>query len=257
MDVPVVSAKQMLTWLDGRNSSSFGSLGWSGNTLSFSIAVGSGANGLRAMVPTQSSVGALTGISRNGSGVSFNRETVKGVEYALIPATAGAYVAQYAVDTTPPVISSVTATPGSGGAATVSWTTDEASTSRVDYGTVSGSLGSTVSDPAGVTAHSVNLTGLATNTTYYYRVTSTDAASNSATSPNPPAAPASFATPSAAFIDTTAADFSAGTTGASTAVSQFADGEVVLRGALQEEFSGTTVPSGWTAAPWQAEGPRR
>ena len=27
--VPVVSAKQMLTWLDGRNGSSFGSIAWS------------------------------------------------------------------------------------------------------------------------------------------------------------------------------------------------------------------------------------
>ncbi len=252
--VPVVSAKQMLTWLDGRNSSSFGSFGWSGNTLSFSIAVGSGANGLRAMVPTQSSVGALTGITRNGSGVSFTRETIKGVEYAFIPAAAGAYTAQYAVDSTPPVISSVSATPGSGGTATVTWTTDEPATSRVDYGTASGSLGSNVSDSALVTAHTINLTGLATNTTYYYRVTSTDAASNSATSPNPPTAPASFATPSAAFIDTTAADFSAGTTGASTAVSRSADGEVVLTAALREEFSGSSLPSGWAAAPWQAGG---
>ena len=28
--VPIVSAKQMLTWLDGRNGSSFGSLSWNG-----------------------------------------------------------------------------------------------------------------------------------------------------------------------------------------------------------------------------------
>ena len=31
--VPVVSAQQMLTWLDGRNGSSFGSLSWAGNSL--------------------------------------------------------------------------------------------------------------------------------------------------------------------------------------------------------------------------------
>ena len=33
--VPVVSARQMLEWLDGRNASSFESLAWNGNTLSF------------------------------------------------------------------------------------------------------------------------------------------------------------------------------------------------------------------------------
>ena len=64
--VPVVSARQMLTWLDGRNGSSFGSIGWNGNTLTFTIAVGAGANGLRAMVPTSAAVGALTGITRDG-----------------------------------------------------------------------------------------------------------------------------------------------------------------------------------------------
>ena len=39
----------MLTWLDGRNGSSFNGLSWTGNTLTFSIAVGSGANNLQAM----------------------------------------------------------------------------------------------------------------------------------------------------------------------------------------------------------------
>ena len=38
--VPLVTARQMLTWVDGRNGSSFGNLSWSGQTMSFSIAVG-------------------------------------------------------------------------------------------------------------------------------------------------------------------------------------------------------------------------
>jgi len=33
--VPIVSGRQMLTWLDGRNGSSFGSIAWSGGTLNF------------------------------------------------------------------------------------------------------------------------------------------------------------------------------------------------------------------------------
>ena len=52
---PVVSAQQMLTWLDGRNNSSFGSLSWSGNTLSFNVTQGSGARNLQAMLPTNGS----------------------------------------------------------------------------------------------------------------------------------------------------------------------------------------------------------
>ena len=45
--VPIVTATQMLTWLDGRNGSSFGSLSWSGNNLSFTIVVGTGARNCR------------------------------------------------------------------------------------------------------------------------------------------------------------------------------------------------------------------
>ena len=31
-DIPVVSGRQMVDWLDGRNSSSFGSIAWDGTT---------------------------------------------------------------------------------------------------------------------------------------------------------------------------------------------------------------------------------
>ena len=65
--VPVVSSRQMLTWLDGRNNSSFGSITWNSNKLDFTINHASGANGLRAMVPTSSAVGLLTGVKLNGN----------------------------------------------------------------------------------------------------------------------------------------------------------------------------------------------
>src|SRR5688572_3746146 len=86
-------------------------------------------------------------------------------------------------DTTPPVISGETATNITDSGATISWTTDEASNSVVEYGLTT-SYGSTASDPANVTSHSVPLSGLAANTLYHYRVKSTDAAGNTATSPD-------------------------------------------------------------------------
>ena len=52
------------------------------------------------------------------------------------------------------------------------------------------------------------------------------------------------------LIDTTSADFGAGTTGAETYVSQTADGEVTLTPAVGAEFSGVNLPSGWSAFPW-------
>jgi hypothetical protein len=95
------------------------------------------------------------------------------------------------------VISAVAATATAAGVATVSWSTNEASTSRVDYGSTAASLGQNVSDAARVSAHSMQISGLTPGATYFYRVTSADAAGNSATSPAPPAAAASFNVPAA------------------------------------------------------------
>ena len=63
-DVPVVSARQMLTWLDARNASSFGSFNWNGSALGFTVARDPGANGLQAMLPTRVGAQALSSITR-------------------------------------------------------------------------------------------------------------------------------------------------------------------------------------------------
>ena len=93
--VPVVSARQMLTWLDGRNTSSFQGLAFSGGRLSFSVAQGAGATGLQAMLPASGPTGALQAIARNGQPVAFATQTIKGITYATFPADAGSYVATY------------------------------------------------------------------------------------------------------------------------------------------------------------------
>jgi hypothetical protein len=131
--VPVISARQMLDWLDGRNGSSFENLSWNADTdnLSFTVAAGAGTNGLQAMVPARSDSGPLTGLTRDGAQVSTTKKTIKGVEYAFFSASAGNYVASYGADTTPPAISALKAEPGTDGSATISWTTDEPSDSRV------------------------------------------------------------------------------------------------------------------------------
>ena len=104
-----------------------------------------------------------------------------------------------APDNTPPVITVVKAAPGSN-TALITWTTDEPSTSRVDYGTSPQSLTLNFVDPALVTAHSVLVAGLTPKTTYYFRVTSADALSNSATVPATGSSPASFVTNSAGLV---------------------------------------------------------
>ena len=60
---------------------------------------------------------------------------------------------------------------------TVTWTTDEPSDSRVEYGH-SDSYGSTVSVATPVTQHSVTVTGLSPSTEYHFRAGSTDACGN-------------------------------------------------------------------------------
>jgi hypothetical protein len=211
--VPVVSARQMLEWLDGRNGSSFSNMTWAGNILSFQIQVGAGADGLRALVPSSTPLGALTGVQRDGAAVPHTLQTIKGVEYAVFAAQPGSYQVAYGVDATPPLISGVSASPGPG-SATISWLTNENSDSRVDFGTTPGALSLSAGDSAQVTSHSVVLPGLAPNTTYYYRVRSADTIGNAATSPAPPDPPLSFTTPAPAIsvADGSAAEGDAGTT---------------------------------------------
>ena len=254
--VPVVSARQMLNWLDGKNGSTFADLAWSGNQLSFTLGVGTGARNLRGMLPWAAAAGELASLTRDGQPVALTRETIKGVDYGFFPASAGAFVATYVADTTPPAISAVSATPGAGGTtAVVTWTTDDPSDSRVDYGTSPGSLAQSASGAIPVTSHSLGLTGLSPATTYYYRVTSADAASNAATSPAPPAAPATFMTPgTACALDQTAAEFAQGSTIASVAITEVGDGELTLAPLVSADFSGSALPAGWGSAPWTGGG---
>jgi hypothetical protein len=93
--VPVVSAAQMLTWLDGRNDSSFGGLSFTAGQLRFHLNAAPGSRGLQAMIPTVSSGGALEGLSRDGRAVPLDHRTVKGISYVVFDAVPGDYVASY------------------------------------------------------------------------------------------------------------------------------------------------------------------
>ena len=104
--VPVVTAKQMLTWLDGRNTSSFGNIAWNGGQLSFTATPAAGANNLDVMVPFTSTAGTLASVTRDGAPVTYTTRTVKGVVYAFVRAGAGTFVATYQADTTAPTVTS-------------------------------------------------------------------------------------------------------------------------------------------------------
>lgn len=100
-NVPMVSSAQVLTWLDGRNSSTFSNFTGSDGQFSFDIAPAVGSTGLRAMLPTHDAGGTLSTLTVGGVAVSYQTETVKGQEYATFSAQPGTYTATY-TDYTPP-----------------------------------------------------------------------------------------------------------------------------------------------------------
>jgi hypothetical protein len=168
-----------------------------------------------------------------------------------LTANSPAFFATPAVDVTPPVISSVNAIPGTIMSATISWHTDEQSNSRVDYGLASDALLMSVSSTGLVTEHTLTLTGLAPNTTYYYRVTSADVLNNSATSPDITLPAAMFITSSSgSFTDTLTIDFNAGSFDSCIIDASIGDGAIRLAAAVDEDFSGTGLPGGWSSSAW-------
>ena len=94
--VPVITSAQMLTWLDGRNNSSFSNINWNTNTLSFTVTAASGAHNLQVLVPSHSAAGTLVSLSLNGTAVAYSVQVIKGLSYASFLTTGGAYQAVYA-----------------------------------------------------------------------------------------------------------------------------------------------------------------
>jgi hypothetical protein len=87
-------------------------------------------------------------------------------------------------DVTPPVISAIHSETTST-TATITWTTNEPSNSYLlysleDLSTATTTL--TANSSTLVTSHSLGVTGLTASTTYHFKVSSTDASNNSATS---------------------------------------------------------------------------
>src|SRR5262249_24649846 len=147
---------------------------WNPGALTFTVAAGATANGLTAMVPAQAKGGAILGITRDGTAVTFETRAVKGVTYAFFSSLPGSYVVTYTIDDTPPVISDVAAAPGLNDTAAITWTTNESADSRVEYGTSPAALTNHANNDALITSHNVLLSALAPLTTYYYRVVSMD-----------------------------------------------------------------------------------
>ncbi len=131
--VPVVSAQQMLDWIDGRNASAFRNLSYADQRLRFTVAGGSGSRGLQAMLPASNAAGALS-LTRNGAPVVAPARVVKGMNYAFFDAADGNYVATYG---TPAPDTTITGASVSGTTARFTFVSDSAGASfqcRMDGG---------------------------------------------------------------------------------------------------------------------------
>ena len=98
LQIPVVSAKQMLEWLDARNKSTFSNYSWNNNQLGFTVSQDAKALNLKGMLPVQVSAGNFISLTRNGSAVNTSTELIKGINYVFFDATNGNYVASYGVN---------------------------------------------------------------------------------------------------------------------------------------------------------------
>jgi hypothetical protein len=93
--VPVISYKQLLTWVDGRNASTIRGMSWNAGTFTFVTTVGAGATGLQTMLPVQGPSGTLNTLSCAGSNQPFSVQTIKGIQYAMFTTVNGTCTATY------------------------------------------------------------------------------------------------------------------------------------------------------------------
>ena len=126
------------------------------------------------------SVATVTGQAGAGQLQIANGDSL---EADYVDATGTKRSATAVADLVPPVLSAVTVTTDLG-ILTITWQTSEPAGSVVRYGTNSANLNLAVTNAAPVTSHVVKLTKLIPGKTYYFVVSSTDAAGNPATNNN-------------------------------------------------------------------------
>lgn len=176
------SSSALITWTTDENASSLVRYGTSAASLNLSAS--------DATLVKSHSLN-LTGLT---AGTYYFRVTsMDGSANSTTSPVAPATLSFIVVDNVPPVISGVVAAPGSS-TASISWTTDEPSTTVVNYGTSAATLNVNLSSSTLSLVHTLSITGLTPGATYFYRVTSVDASTNSSTSPALVNQPASFIT---------------------------------------------------------------
>ena len=194
-------------------------------------------------------------VSWNTTTASNGLHSVTAVARDAAGNTATSAAVSVTVDNAPPVLSGVSAGGLTASAATISWTTDEASDSQVEYGLTSAYGQVTALASALVSSHSVGLSGLSANTVHHYRVKSRDAVGNLAVSGDftfTTAAPADTTPPTVtinqarAQADPTRTSPINFTVVFSEPVSGFGTGDVTVTGTAPGTKTATVTGSGTT-----------
>lgn len=138
------------------------------------------SSGPIAHIQMNVSAAANTGsLSLKPGGVVASDPAANSVQVSM---TSGNITVLAAGDTFPPQISSVLSSDPTSTGVIITWTTDEASTAQIEYGTSTSYGKSTKIDTTLDKFHAQALSGLMEGTAYHYRVKSSDSAGNLATS---------------------------------------------------------------------------
>ena len=131
--------------------------------------------------PSALSVPASVSIAANVTSATFSASTGALVsdQTATVTATLNGSSAAANISLVAPLtLSGITASAITASGATIAWNTNKGADSQVAYGVTSAYGSVSALDPALVTSHSINLTGLTASTIYHYKVISHDALGN-------------------------------------------------------------------------------
>ena len=128
-------------------------------------------------------------------------------------------------DTKKPTSTAPTVTALPDGSARIEWTTNEATTGTVDLGRSAKKLTTSAAESESTRRHSLLVTDLAPDSSYWIRTTSTDAAGNAVSSKK-----SRFTTPAAGVAEQTTASFRRGETTGQATIDDAGLGSVTLAG---------------------------
>ena len=245
---------QMLTWLDGRNNSSFSALAWNGNKLTFTIDLGAGRKR-----PTGDGADRLRGWAADRCQAERHLRSRRRRRRSRASSTPSSTPPPAATrrptrSTTPrPAISNVT----DAVTATARRRSPGTPTSPPTRGSTTAPTPAPRRQPEQLRARHLAQRAAHRPRPEHHLLLPGEldrrAPATPRTDPLSPAAPR-HSRPLRGLTDTTVADFGAGTPDANTYVSETGDGEVTLRPTVGEEFSaGPGLPPAGQAAPGEPE----